>query len=258
MTSMIKLTAATLLAAGLAACGGSGTAISTSATVDDTASDQLEDIGTDADSLSLSALGASSADGEENVDDVDCDEQRCTPLGNDLSAQDLIDSVNGGTADQATVTIGNVGASPLDHSAFGVGDLMIDSSTHRFGWALGSLAGTRPELTGTYNGQMTGITVREGVSLQGTAALTYTFSGSGGTLSAMFSDIRKTSSGTADFPTELSFSEVEVMRDGTFSKGSAGEDRIKGAFYGSSGTEIAGTFERPNIRGAYGVRSSSQ
>ena len=257
MTSMIKLTAATLIAAGLAACGGGGNAVSTSTTVGDTASDQLADIGTDADSLSLSALGASSADGEENVEDVNCDEQRCTPLGNDLSAQDLIDSVNGGTADQVTVTIGNVGAPALMRSAFGVGDLMTDSGRHWFGWALGSRAGSRPETSGTYSGKMTGVTVSEGVSLRGNAELTYRFTNSGGELSAIFSDIERSSDGTAYSSPRIQFPDVEVSETGTFQKGNLG-NRIQGAFYGSNRGEIAGTFEKPNIRGAYGVRSSSQ
>ena len=275
MTSMIKLTAAALLAAGLAACGGGGTAVSTNAR--DTVSGSLDDIGNNADSLELSELRSASsddvADGESNVLDSNCEGRSCTPGGNTLSAEDLIEDVNVGGAetisdDQGvtvlsnTVTIGNGPSAPaligyVDGVAFGAGDYTDGMDTYRFGWALGSRAESRPSTSGTYNGQMTGIVVENGDLLRGSAVLEYMISGSSGELDATFSNIRKSSDNALHRHSTISFSDVEVMSVGTFSKGTAG-NRIKGAFYGGSGTEIAGTFENQGIHGAFGARSNSQ
>ena len=267
MTSMIKLTAAALLAAGLAACGGGGTAVSTSAR--DTVSGSLDNIGNEANSLELSELR--SASGESNVLDSNCEGTSCTPGGNTLSAEDIIDSVNTGGAETIsgdqdvtvlsnTVTIGNGPSAPaligyVGGVAFGAGDYTDGTGTYRFGWALGSRAESRPSTRGTYNGQMTGIVVESGDLLRGSAMLEYTISNSGAELDAAFSNIRKTSDNALHDPSTIRFSDVEVMRVGTFSQGTAG-NRIKGAFYGSSGSEIAGTFEKQDIHGAFGARNS--
>ena len=271
MTSMIKLTTATLLAAGLAACGGGGTAVSTSAR--DTVSGSLDNIGNEADSLELSELrSASSSDAADgDVLDSNCEGTSCTPGGNALSAEDIIDSVNTGGAetisgDQGvtvlsnTVTIGNGPSAPaligyVGGVAFGAGDYTVGTGAYRFGWALGSRAESRPSTSGTYNGQMTGIIVGNGDLLRGSATLEYTISNSGGELDAAFSNIRKTSDNAVHTPSAIRFSDVEVMSTGTFSQGTAG-NRIKGAFYGSSGSEIAGTFENQGIHGAFGARNS--
>ena len=83
--------------------------------------------------------------------------------------------------------------------------------------------------------------------------LTYTVSDTQGLLDAVFSEIANLSRSAPHSITEVRFSNVEVTSSGSFSQGDQGNS-IQGAFYGINAAEIAGTFERSGILGAFGAQ----
>lgn len=134
----------------------------------------------------------------------------------------------------------------LQHSLFGAGQFEnfaaatpADQRHLRFGWAAGKLAGSAPATSGVYTGAMTGKDKASGSTTSGNATLTYTVSGTGGSLSANL--------GIA------SYSDISVQSSGAFSKSGGTSNNIQGAFYGSDGSEIAGIFESSTHVGAFGA-----
>lgn len=138
----------------------------------------------------------------------------------------------------------------LDDSAFGTFELRyIDTNDEflfvRYGMARGDLTGSRPSTSGVYRGAMIGNDKEDWSAINRSATLTYTVSGTGEALSA---DL-----GIANY------SDILVSSTGTFSKSSGTPDSIQGtfiqgAFYGSGGGEVAGTFETSTHIGAFGAK----
>ena len=153
----------------------------------------------------------------------------------------------------------------LDQSSFGVvverrapaASVRLAALTERedrrvYAVAYGELAGTRPVAAGVWRGRMSGVAGDPVEFLQGDATLTYSLSDGGGSLSAEFTGISSLTLDAAHSIPAVRFPDVGVDSEGSFSQGSPG-DRIQGAFYGSGLDEIAGTFERSGIIGAYGA-----
>ena len=123
-----------------------------------------------------------------------------------------------------------------------------------FGRALGDLTDARPDVTAQWHGLMVGTPSRgalRGTTLQGDAALTYTLTGN--SLDAAFTDIKNLDTGAAHSTSTLRFDDVPVATDGTYEAGLTG-NRIRGGFYGSDHVEAAGIFERSGIVGAFGAK----
>ena len=152
---------------------------------------------------------------------------------------------------------GEILAGALDHSAFGsvTETITYGSETFvgRYAGALGDRTASRPIASAVWRGQMSAVTQSSSDFLQGDATLTYSVSDSRGILNAEFSGITNLSRNSTHSVPSVSFSNVEVTSSGSFSQGVRG-NRIQGAFYGTNAGEIAGTFERSGILGAYGTR----
>ena len=152
---------------------------------------------------------------------------------------------------------GHILAGVLEHSAFGALTETItyggETFAGRYAGAFGDRTGSHASTSGVWRGQMSAVTESSSDFLQGDATLTYSVSDSGGTLNAEFSGITNLSRNSAHSVPNVSFPDVEITPSGSFSQGVRG-NRIQGAFYGSNAGEIAGTFERSKILGAYGTR----
>ena len=145
----------------------------------------------------------------------------------------------------------------LDHSVFS----SIAKSTHgeniwRYSLVFGERHFSRPTVSGTWKGLMTGVMLTSDDFLSGTATLEYEVSDSDGTLSADFSNIKNLTQDHPHSHTEIPFGFIEVSSDGSFEQGRQGNS-IKGAFYGEGGSEISGVFERYGILGAFGTKRSN-
>lgn len=89
--------------------------------------------------------------------------------------------------------------------------------------------------------------------LVGDAELTYTYSDTGGTVAAAFSNIRDLEQSMAHSTPSMRFDDVPVLPDGSYRKGEIG-DRIHGGFFGPGHDETAGVFEKEGIVGAFGAK----
>ena len=146
----------------------------------------------------------------------------------------------------------------MDHAAFAVQSERTTSQgiavTGRYGIAGGDLTGIQPDMAATWRGLMVG-TPRDGTLrgnvLQGDAALTYTLTGN--SLDAAFTDIRNLDTGAAHPTSTLRFDDVPVAHDGTYKAGLTG-NRIQGGFYGPGHAEAAGIVEQSGIVGAFGAK----
>lgn len=124
---------------------------------------------------------------------------------------------------------------------------------YRGALAFGDRTRSRPSSSGIWRGQLSAVTQSSSEFLQGDAMLTYTVSDTQGLLDAVFSEITNLSRSAPHSITEVRFSNVEVTSSGSFSQGDQGNS-IQGAFYGINAAEIAGTFERSGILGAFGAQ----
>ena len=154
----------------------------------------------------------------------------------------------------------------LDHSAFTVGtgrfSLSFDDrnfilrSTFRRTLVSGDLTGSKPNSSATWRGLMVG-TPQSGANknnfLQGDATLTFDLN-DGGTVDAVFADIKNIDR-KVDYSTPtIRFDNVPVSSTGTFTFGAEDSGRnLRGGFYGPDHAEAAGVFESSGIVGSFGV-----
>ncbi len=152
----------------------------------------------------------------------------------------------------------------LNHSAFTVGTGRFSESfddqdfilfsTFRRGLAAGNLTGSMPNARITWRGLMVG-TPQTGTDknhfLQGDAMLT--FDPDGGTIDAVFEDIKNLERKTDYSIPTIRFDDVSATSTGIFSSGVSGQ-RLQGGFYGPGHAEAAGVFESSGIVGAFGAR----
>lgn len=154
-------------------------------------------------------------------------------------------------------TVGSV----LRHSVFA-----SEQSSTRFegigyavrgAYSVGDLSGSRPPASGTWLGLMSGIHRLSDDFLLGDAAVRYDASGTGGSLSATFSNISNATRNRAHTTTAVRFTGISVSAYGTFKSGYSG-NRIQGGFYGSGHAEASGVFEQSGILGAFGALRPSE
>ena len=276
----------------LAACGGSGTqptlgpedvreltGLSAPAETGTEQQQRQQDIVERADSLIVSTthLDVMSSDGAHSFrilaacSGTQCEQLNPVTGATDTSGLDTvavalgdaeaIGSVHGITLIAENVQRMGVNATRfgawMEHGAFAlntvrtIGEEIETNSVHAV--ALGEL--TDGPLTGsaTWLGTMVGTPVAgddRGDRLVGKAALNYDMAV--GALDAAFSSIKNIDRGTA-YPVEtLTFSDLAVGQDGTFSIGQSGT-RIQGGFQGPGHAEVAGIFEQSDIVGAFGA-----
>ena len=135
-----------------------------------------------------------------------------------------------------------------------------DDPTGRFGAAgaerlTGAPPGKQP-MSASWSGLMVGAP-KDGAFhdnvLVGDAELTYTYSDTGGTVAAAFSNIKDLERRMAHSTPSMRFDDVPVLPDGSYRKGKIG-DRIHGGFFGPGHDETAGVFEKEGIVGAFGAK----
>ena len=118
----------------------------------------------------------------------------------------------------------------------------------------GDLTRSRPTGSATWRGLMVGSPSSGptiGNPLQGDALLTYRLATA--SLDADFTNIVDLSRGRAHTVQNIRFANVSVTAQGTFLDGHVG-NYIWGGFYGPGHAEVAGTFEKSGIVGAFGAR----
>ena len=289
---LVTFTAGALALLSLAACGGGGAgstsildpararALTGSQAPAETSADQTArgaGILTRADSLIVSTIT-----GETSIKNfptfqlrTNCAGTRCswrdprTGLSDSISLNDLemssgssqaVLTKNGVTVVKGrTEDIEGYGAW-MDHAGFAVQiervTLQDIDITGRYGIGGGDLTGVRPDVAATWRGLMVG-TPRDGAlrgnTLQGDATLTYTLTGTSGSLDAAFTDIKNLHSGAAHSTSTMRFDDVQVAQDGTYGAGLTG-NRIQGGFYGPGHAEAAGIVEQSGIVGAFGAK----
>ena len=199
--------------------------------------------------ITADSLSASAFSGSRRAQPV------LTESGITLVERAWYGTVTSGSADLRSQ--GNSLVGTQRHSAFGSATEVVSNRNAslelRYSVAFGDLTRRAPAISGVWHGQMTGIMQNANVFLQGDARLTYSISGTGGELSADFTDIKNLSQNTAHQYSSVRFRDVYVSSSGTYSQGYQGS-HIQGAFYGSGGVETAGTFERYGMLGAFGAR----
>ncbi len=143
----------------------------------------------------------------------------------------------------------------MEHSVFGLAggsELQNDATAARFGFAGGDLTKSLPSASATWTGRMVGTAVGgagAGTRLAGDATLS--FSVDANTVGLKISRIRDNSNGNAWSVDAVSFEDVPVGADGTFSFGTSG-NLIRGGFHGPAHAEAAGAFEKQDIVGSFG------
>ena len=144
----------------------------------------------------------------------------------------------------------------LTNSAFSVDMLTInggsdDEYSLLVGISYGEESGSRPTGTGGL-GRWTGLMVgvNTGNILQGDASVEIDFGDTGGARITSIAFQNIVNINTGDSVDEMTWRQIDVGTDGTFSSTTGGD--IDGAFYGDGHTEVGGTFNRNNIIGAFG------
>ena len=138
--------------------------------------------------------------------------------------------------------------------------------TVKGGSAYGDLTGSGPSFSGTWRGMATAVTKQNDDLLLGDAELRYSFSASGGSLSATLGSFVSVTDARATTPLGIFFEDVQVDSDGTFASGYLGRN-IRGAFYGNAHAEATGVFEGTipdglgdslDLLGAFGTKRQGQ
>ena len=127
----------------------------------------------------------------------------------------------------------------------------------RGAYSVGDLSGSRPPVSGTWLGLMSGIHRLSNDFLLGDVAVRYDASGTGGSLSATFSNISNATRNRAHTTTSARFTGISVSAYGTFESGYSG-NRIQGGFYGRGHAEASGVFEQSGILGGFGTIRQSE
>ena len=144
----------------------------------------------------------------------------------------------------------------LTNSVFGVELLSVTESgrnTNRFASLnFGDDSGSRPSVTANWNGAMVALT-QQGEILQGRSIFEYDGTGSR-FLVIRFNNTFNLNTGSSfsysDGDSEIEWTLVPVKTDGSFT---TADGTLSGSFYGATHGEIAGTFNRENLIGAFGA-----